>query len=264
MRDHAQARVLIYAGVDWARAVLSDDSRRSRADHARETWALRLPPVPVENGELAGHIEDQQSGFNLNNLVRDGKVVPEQLAHFRRLLTMLGLPATLADALADWLDADSEPQPRGGAEDAQYLDWQPPHLAANRLLVDTGELVLVRGFDQAVLARLRPFVTVLPRFTPVNVNTAPPEVLAALIEGLDIDAARSMTAQRDRVYFRDRADFVSRLPKGVKVSEGDVAVGSDFFMAVLTVTMGGAQARGLALLGREGVGWPVVIWQRSF
>ena len=42
---HVQAQTLIQAGVDWARAVLSDDRRLSNVDHPGEPWALRLPPI---------------------------------------------------------------------------------------------------------------------------------------------------------------------------------------------------------------------------
>lgn len=53
--DHAQAQELLSAGDDWVRAMLSDDRRASGdVDHAGEPWALRLPPIPFENGELAG------------------------------------------------------------------------------------------------------------------------------------------------------------------------------------------------------------------
>src|SRR5438128_7266589 len=56
--EHAQAQVIARAGIDWARALLSDDRRMSSVDHLGEPWALRLPPVPVDNGELTGRIED--------------------------------------------------------------------------------------------------------------------------------------------------------------------------------------------------------------
>lgn len=262
MADHVQAQILAKAGVDWARSVLSDDRRSSSIDHLGEPWALRLPPMPVENGEIAGYIEDQQGAFNVNNLVRDGKLSLSQLAHFQRLLSILGLPATLADALADWMDADSEPQARGGAEDRYYLALETPYLAANRPLTDLDELALVRGFDYSVRARLRPFVTALPRFTAVNVNTAPPEVLAAVVEGLDLDVARALVAQRDRAYFRDRADFLDRLPRGVVAADGDIAVVSDYFMTTLRATIGQSQARARVLLAREGARWPAIVWQK--
>src|SRR5712691_2917795 len=51
---HVQAQTLVQAGVDWSRAMLSDDRRLSNIDHLGEPWALRLPPMSVESGELAG------------------------------------------------------------------------------------------------------------------------------------------------------------------------------------------------------------------
>ena len=240
--EHVQAQALVHAGVDWARALLSDDRRVSNVDHLGEPWALRLPPVPVDNGQLAGQIDDQQAAFNLNNVVRNGVVSPAQLAQFHRLLEILGLPDALAGALTGWL--------------------RPPDPAPARTLVDVAELALVSGFDAAAQTRLRPFVTALPRFTAVNVNTASPEVLAAVIEGLDLDGARELAAQRSRAYFRNRADFIARLPPGAVAGGNDVATSSDFFQASVRVTIGAAQARGTALLAREAAGWPAVVWRK--
>jgi general secretion pathway protein K len=262
--DHVQAQTLVLAGVDWARAVLSDDRRLGNIDHLGEPWALRLPPMSVETGELAGYIEDQQGLFNLNNLVTGGKVNAVQLGHFQRLLSLLDLPAALSGTLVDWIDADSEPQPQGGAEDGVYLALEPPYLAANRPLTDISELALVQGFNDGVRARLRPFVSALPAFTAVNVNTAPPEVLAAVIDGLGLDGARELIAQRDRAYFRDSNDLIRHLPQGVLVAVENISFGSDYFMTTLRVTIGSAQARGTALLARGAVGsWPAIVWRKA-
>ena len=260
--SHAQAQRLIQAGLEWARAVLSDDRRVSNIDTLGEPWALRLPSIPVEDGSLAGHIEDQQGKFNLNNLVVDGKVDLAQLAHFQRLLSILDLPPDLADALADWIDADSEPRPQGGAEDAYYLSLQPPYLAANRPLTDVAELALVRGFNGNVRARLRPFVTALPRLTAINVNTASPEVISSIVDGLNLDDARTIVSQRERVYFRSPSDFLSQLPRGLTVPNENISVSSDYFVATMQVTIAGAQARGSALLARGNAGWPAIVWRK--
>jgi len=262
--EHVQARAVLQAGADWARAVLADDRRVSNVDHLGEPWALRLPPMPVENGELVGQIEDQQGLFNVNNLVSDGKVNVAQLAHFRHLLAILGLPDTLAYTLVDWIDTDNLPQPQGGAEDAYYLALDRPYLTANQPLIDVTELALVSGYDVSVCARLRPYVTALPGSTAVNVNTAPPEVLAAVVEGLDLGSAQALVAQRDRAYYRDADDFSKRLPRGAAAAAGDIGVSSDYFVATLRVTIGGAQARGKALLSRAstGTGWPLVLWRK--
>ena len=260
--DHIQARAVLLAGADWARAVLSDDRRLGSVDHLGEPWALRLPPLPVENGELVGQIEDQQGAFNLNNLVTQGKINVAQLAHLRNLLATLGLPDQLADALADWIDEDGQPQPRDGAEDAYYLALDPPYVAANRPLIDVAELALVRGFDDNVRARLRPYVTALPGLAAVNVNTAPAEVIAAVIDGLDLSGAQLLVAQRDRAYYRSSDDFLRRLPRGAEAAAGDIGVSSDYFLATLRVSIGGAQARGQALLARGASGWPEIVWRK--
>jgi general secretion pathway protein K len=232
--EHAQAQALVQAGVDWARALLYDDRRLSSVDHLGEPWAMRLPPVPVDNGELVGQIDDQQGAFNLNNVFSGTKQNPVQVLQWRRLLQVLGLPDALGDA----------------------------YLATGRPLADAAELALIPGFDAEVRARLRPFVTALPRFTAINVNTASPEVLAAVIEGLDLDAARDLVEKRTRAFFRNRADFLAQLPPGAKAGGNDIGTSSEFFQAGIRVTIGAAQARGSALLERTSSGWPLVVWRK--
>jgi len=261
--QRTQALLVVKAGIDWGRAVLSDDRRISSVDHLGEPWALRLPPMPVDNGKLSGYLEDQNGRFNLNNLVRNGQIDLIQLGHFQRLLSTLGLPSTLAGALADWLDSDSETQAKGGAEDAYYMSLDAPYLAANRPMTDVAELALVRGFDESVRVRLLPYVTALPRFTPVNANTAPAEVLAAVVEGLSLEDARTVVTRREHAYARNPADFRMMLPNGTKFAEKDITVNSEYFVARIQVVIGGAEANGAALLARQGSDWPTVIWRKS-
>lgn len=258
--EYVQAQAMVQAGADWMRAVLKDDRHMSNVDHLGEPWAQQIPAMPIENGRLTAQIHDQQGMFNLNNLVQDGKIIASQFASFKRLLALLDLPSALADSLVDWLDADNAPHPPSGAEDEYYLSLNPPYLTANRPLIDLAELLRVRGFTGAVLARMRPYVTALPGSTAINVNTAPPEVLATVIEGLGIGNARVLVAQRERAYFRDHADFLNRLPQGVAVDAEDISTSSNYFEASLHVTIGEAQAEGTVLLSRVDVGWPLIIW----
>lgn len=262
--NHTQALLIINGGLNWSRAVLSDDSRISNLDYQGEPWSLQLPTIPVENGSLSGHMEDQQGKFNLNNLVKNGKINNAQLAHFRRLLSILALPSALADTLADWIDSDNETQASDGAEDAYYLSLPTPHFAANRPLIDVTELSLVRGFDEAVRARLSPFVTALPEFTAVNVNTASPEVIYAIVDGLQLDDARAVIAQRERLhFFRNFPDFYNQLPAGLSVAGEDVAVNSNYFLVSIHATINDTQAHGYALLARtNNTNWPTVIWRK--
>jgi general secretion pathway protein K len=259
--DRAQARRLGIAGIDWARAVLADDATANQTDHEGEIWALRLPAMPVDQGEVIGVIEDRQGLFNLNNLVRNGQSSAPDIAQFQRLLALLGLPGELAIALADWMDSDSETQYPGGAEDVYYLSQTRSYRSANRPLAELGELALVKGFDEHSIERLRPFVCVLPLSLPVNVNFAPAEVLAAVIPDMKLADARVMVQERHRSPFKDINDFTQRSHKAPNIMNiNDLSVKSSFFLVTGRARVARSQVTTQALLQRTG-GWPMVVWQ---
>ncbi len=258
--DHTQARRLGIAGIDWARAVLADDAHSNNIDHETEMWTLRLPPMPVENGEVLGIIEDRQGLFNLNSLVRYGATSTPDLAKFQRLLGILNLPAELAPALADWMDADSEVQPQG-AEDGYYLALPRPYRAANRQLVELGELARVKGYDTKTIERLKPFVAVLPVNGAINVNFASAEVLSAVAQNMSLSEARMLVQQRRGNPFKDIADFRLRLPNNsIKIEDSDIAVSSTFFWVTGRASVNNSQVVTQALVQRDR-GWPAVVWQ---
>src|SRR6185295_19751583 len=76
-RNQVQAQALAIAGVLWARQILDDDARRSDIDHLGEPWALSLPPIPMEDGEIRGLIVDAQGRLNVNALGLAGISAPE-------------------------------------------------------------------------------------------------------------------------------------------------------------------------------------------
>ena len=260
--DRTDAFWLAAAATNFAAAVLNDDARHGNVDYLGEAWASELPPMPVDNGQITGSILDQQGLFNLNDLAVDGKTDMIRLAQFRNLLMLLNLPPDLADALADWIDADNAVQPPGGAENAYYLGLPDPYRAANMPLNEIGDLSQIKGFDEATIAILRPFVTALPSYTPINVNTAPPEVLSSVLEGLTLAEARAIVERRNRHYFADVADFKSAAPDLV-IHDNEIEVASQYFLVTGVATQGKSKVTMQTLLDREGAAWPVRIWQKS-
>lgn len=259
----AQVREMAVAGTAWAQALLEDDAAATRFDALTEPWAAPLPPTPAEGGRVSGFIVDQQARFNLNTLVVAGRADLRALARFQRLLSVLGLDPEPAGAAVDWLDADDEPFGTHGAETAFYAAQQPPRVAANRALVVAEELAMVRGFSPAVVERLRPFVTALPVRTPINVNTAPPEVLAALVAGLTLDAAQDIATRRRTVPFLQPDAFLAALPPALGWRPGsDVAIGSRFFAIEVTAERDEATLTMRTLIERE-PGVPSRIVHRS-
>lgn len=263
-RDLEQAHWLLNGGMQWARVILRADARGSTLDHGRELWATGLPPTRIEQGTLSGGIRDEQGLFNLNNLVRDGKASERDIAAFKRLLLAVGLRAELADAAADWIDADGEPRTAESAEDDYYLRLGTPYRAANQMLVGIEDLLRVRGFDHGMLASLRRVATALPQRSAVNVNTAPPEVLAAIVDGLTLPEATVLAGSRSAAPFTGRDDFRTRLPRTeLNVENEDIAVDSRYFLVEGRASVGVAQQRFQALLQRNGMALPAIVWQRA-
>ncbi|HTO49918.1 MAG TPA: type II secretion system minor pseudopilin GspK [Burkholderiales bacterium] len=236
----AQADALARAAAAWAAAILAEDD--PAIDHLAEAWARRMPPFPAENAELSGAIADEQAKFNVNNLAGEGGANVRDLVAFQRLLAAVGLPAALADGVVDWLDADNGVTPPNGAEDQYYLALDPPYRAANRRIADVAELARVKGFDAGALARLEPFVTALPAETAVNVNTASPTVLRALLPGLGPEDVARIIERRSQRPFASRDEFVRALPARSAASAGQIDaqidVRSRFFRADATVRLG--------------------------
>ena len=231
-----QADAIARAAASWGAAILAEDN--PAIDHLGELWARRLPSIPAEKAQVAGTISDEQAKFNVNNLAREGGVAPHDFIAFQRLLVALGLPASLADAVVDWLDPDSEVTQPNGAEDPYYLALEAPYRTAGRRVVDLAELVRVRGFDADIVARLAPFVTALPEQTLVNVNTAPAEVLQALVPGLSKEEVARVLQLRKTKPFQSREDFLRALSR--PSSESVVAlldVKSRYFTAETTVRL---------------------------
>ncbi len=263
-RDQVQAQSLAIAGVQWTRQIVFENAPARSIVYLGQPWAMRLPAMPIENGSISGYIVDAQSRVNVNNLSQSVTAATPTRLVLQRLLTTLSLPATLLNSVTDWVDSDDSTTDPGGAEDSWYLGQSTPGLAANAPARRVGELLLVRGVDPTSMARLRPFIMTLDAPTTVNVNTAPAEVLAACVSGLDSAGAALLVASRDKTPFASISDFRTRLPRpDLVVDETTIDVKSDWFEVSIEARQGDTVARARALLKRSPVPgvWPVVIWQ---
>ncbi|MBU1235254.1 MAG: type II secretion system minor pseudopilin GspK [Gammaproteobacteria bacterium] len=264
-QDQGQSRWLARAAVDWGRNVLAEDKRTSQTDHLGEIWATKVAPTAVEDGEVAGEIVDYSGLFNLNGLVANGIVVPDQVESYKRLLRIIGISSGEADGLAaalvDWLD-DDEKREANGAESTWYAEHGKRYRAANGPLMDIDELGLVRGYNEDVIDRLRSLVAALPESVPLNVNTASPEVLSAVVAGLSIDDARAIAARCLVSPNANVGSFLDQLPKMATMPPASrFSVSSRYFLVGGRAKYGQAVTRMQVLLDRKSI-WPEIVWQK--
>jgi len=230
--ESERAYLFALGAEGWVKHILQrDDPSKDSLD---EDWAVNLPPISVEGAQLAGRVEDLQGRFNLNNVVRGGKAHQPAVELFQHLLESLQLSPDLALALVDWIDEDMEVSFPAGAEDDEYLSAPVPYRAANRPLTSPSELLLIKGFTPEVYAQLAPLVTALPVPTPININTAPPAVLAALGEGLTAAEVEGIVAQREEKPFADTNELLNdgafRSRAAALRQRGVLSVNSSFFL----------------------------------
>lgn len=214
-RDSIRASLIAEAGAAAARIALRENAKQFAYDTLDQVWSRPVPQIDLGDGTILVAVEDEERKINLNRLVlANGNAPDEQrLAVFRKLLVILDIEPSFADAVVDWLDNDDTPRV-GGAESAYYLSLPFPYRAKNDLFDTLDELRLVRGFTPEKFEKIKPFLTVHSSGA-VNLNTAPKELLMALsagqdaAEGGEIDsaAADQIVEYRKGAPFRDPRDI---------------------------------------------------------
>jgi len=229
-RARTQAAWILLGALDWARLILREDARSSaNLDHLGEPWAVPLAEARLSSflaadrdntvfaddeglqAFLSGQISDAQARFNLRHLVDDeGKLAPTQVAALQRLCDAAGAPSEAAARLAEGLRA-------AWAGEAGAL------LAPD----DVSELQRF-GLDAGAIERLRGWIILLPQRTPLNLNTAPREVIAAAVDDLDLSSAERIVSTRARTPFKSLAEVQVLLP-AVQLDPNRVGVASRYF-----------------------------------
>ncbi len=190
-----QARAFGLSGERFAAVLLYrdfQDGLRENTDSLDDDWAQTIPPIPIDSASMQGCIVDMQGRFNLNNVIdAEGNVATFYFEQLKRLLTELNIEPVKAEAILDWVDQDINATIPEGAEDGYYTGLESGYRTANAPFVSVSELQLVKGFSSAVEEEVEDYELLLPHIsalpivngpTPVNVNTATPEVLASLGE----------------------------------------------------------------------------------
>lgn len=215
--SQSQAYEYVLGAEEIARFALREDLKRDKdkereRDHPDEDWGMKLAQM-VDGGTIEGELADLQGRFNLNWLLLQDKAQRDKVkSYLMSLMAQLKIPkdkpsSAVVDQLIDYMDEDSAPVYPDGKDDQELMLEEPPRRAANRMLFDVSELLLIPALTPEEVEILAPFVTVLPPNTPLNINSAPEEVLTS-IECLD--AAAIKTAMPKKGYDElDEADKIS-------------------------------------------------------
>lgn len=234
----------IDAAQQLAVTLIQADSMLNDTDSIQDIWAQPLPAYPLGSHTVTMELRDEAARFNINNLYHDGKVDVAALSVFQRLLTQLNLDPQIAIAALDWQDGDREVYKDGGDEGVVYAQ-QGAGLTAtlpNQPFVSVDQLQDLPNMSAEDLATLRPYLTAVPYYLPININTARPEILATLVEGISAQQIQGLEdLQKQQVI--DSVDSIWQQPPLNALSSEQrqlltplLAVDSQAFTALITAT----------------------------
>lgn len=275
-RLQLQKQWILRGALDWAGLILREDAKHSSVDDLDEPWAVSLAETRldqyVEDGRaadsvadasLSGSISDAQARYNLTNLCPDGTINPAEVAVFARLLGNARMNPELAQATADLMAAALNKTDTASTKNATAKN-ENTDIPLPINLTQLDDLLAVPGFTPNMLARLKNLVIFLPRATPININTAAAEVLAARIDKLTLADAATLVTSRSNASFRDLADFTHRLPgKSISVANNEASVTTHYFLVNGKVRMSRARLDMQALIERNSADTRLV-WIREY
>ncbi len=277
-RTQVQGEQILQGALDWSRLILREDLRSGGADHLGEPWAVPLSEARLStflaadrdntddapDAFLSGAIQDAQARYNLRNLMgksssggpgQGGKgqgqpqgpsVTVIEMRTLQRLCTQVGLSATtanrMAEALTQALSAQEtgrdESNPTGSSGDVPLLPADERHLTW-------------LGLDRTSAERLRPFVVLLPKRTPVNINTAPREVLAAMLPDVDLAGIERLIQARQRQPLKDLAAAPSLLGTQQTLDGQRFSINTRYFEVTGALRRGNLVVAQRSLIERE-------------
>jgi general secretion pathway protein K len=224
----------------------------SNFTHLGQVWAQGETTYPVDYGEISGEITDLQACFNLNALREqkdDDSPVSNNKIHtriaFEELIVALDIEGVgefeaeyMADALTDWLDADTSIVSAGGAEDNDYAAKEFPYLPANNYLASVNELRVIEHFTIPAINALKNYVCLIPNshLHQININTLSsdkPELLQALLS-ISRNEAEEILSARNEEGFQNIDEFfnlpeVSKLKNITAEQKQQFVVDSEYF-----------------------------------
>lgn len=286
-QTRAQAHWLLRGELSRVQTNLQGQAQRLAYTRLDGSWNRRQLGIIIGTLEgrparLYGEVVDEQSKFNLRNLVEGGVLQAEQANSFLRLCGFLGIaPAQGRDIIRRVALSLVEPNRPGSAprpstdQQAQTqrqkvlsqlgLPTRLPARAQAPRLRTLDELQALKGIDPATIERLRPFVTLLPVTTSINANTARAEVLAAAVPGLTLERARALLGPRDSgQWFLHRSDIQARLqtPGAEWPAHINLGTTSHWFLSRNALKGQGSLFIAQSLLHDDKQGLPRVIWTR--
>jgi type II secretory pathway component PulK len=107
-------------------------------------------------------------------------------------------PEELVYDIMDWVNPGNT-RLNGGAKDSYYEGLNPPYKCKGNKFYTVDELKMVKGIDDHLFNKLKPYVTVYADDGKININTATSDLYKALYKDFTDDDVKKLLEERDRL-----------------------------------------------------------------
>lgn len=186
--------------------------------------------------QLSGELYDLQTKFNINSMTDIQQrmifinLLKNQLPQVNRIDAI-----NLVLTVQDWL---SPYDPAHGKDDylTYYLAQKPPYYPSHELMQNISEFRLLKDVSAKTYLSLEPFLTALPEVTPININTAPKKMLAALFNDSIETHVNELLQLRGDNGFTNPKDLAEAIEK-TNIPQQLITTESQYFLCVAHAKM---------------------------
>lgn len=204
-------------------------------------------PTPSPNPPRGGATATPTTGGGATAASRNPKRrqgITYAMEVFQRLLEQLEIddiaevPSEyLMQRAKDWVDSDGMQTGGGGMEEDDYRGLEIPYLAPNTLMASESELRMISGFTPQVIAKIKPYICVIPGSSQlkININTVDAEqaeLVSAMFDGLSVEDAKAVISGGQPEGYEKVKDFIDR-SEFTQLS-GDVKTEAEAYFDVTT------------------------------
>lgn len=247
--------------VAWAKDQLINDWKFKQSNQVIDKTPIQKPADKINGAIIQNTIEDAEGFFNVNNLTDE-----KHRAIFSRLLKTISPDLSndnvqiITLATTDWITPNAK-----NHFDPFYAKTNPAYRAPHRLMVSASELRLVHGMTHDLFAKLSPFIIALPTTTPININSATPEIIQSLNDKMTSSSAKIIAQEARNNPFPTTTSFLNTdIAKNNSITADEITTKSDYFLLKTSVIISDQTTIIYSLLKRDTSGpesTVTLLWQ---
>jgi general secretion pathway protein K len=198
--------------------------------------------VPLDRGTVTGSVVDLQGRFNVNWLADPADTWARETAE--RLAARRGVPSAAIDAIAEAVSP-------AGPDAGPLVRRAVPERPVGGPVLMLAQLRGVPGLSDRAFDALAPVLTALPGDTPLNLDTAAPDLLRAAVPGLAEGTLAGLLTARSQAPFASVEEVLQRMgAAAAELDETRFAVRGAWFQAEARATLGDAARSRVTVIRR--------------